>query len=75
MAMPPRIWTFNEADRQAYAERYWRFPTRVVTAGVLAKIWRASGTVTSLLPLLGLHAWTTQLGAEAGWTGRNGTRR
>jgi hypothetical protein len=69
MAMPPRIWTFNEADRQAYAERYWRFPTRLVTAGVLAKIWRASGTVPSLLPLLGLHAWPTQLGAEAGWTG------
>jgi hypothetical protein len=69
MSTPPSIWGFNEADRHAHAERYWRFPTRLVTAGVLAKIWRASGTVTSVLAVLGLHAWTTQLGAEAGWTG------
>ena len=75
MPTPPHIWVFNEADRQAYAGRYWRCPTRLVTAGLWAKLWRPPGTtrgggaVTSLLPVLALHAWPGQAGAEPGWTG------
>jgi hypothetical protein len=75
MSIPPSIWEFNEVDRQAYARWYWRFPTRLVTAGLLAELWREPGTrrgrgvVTSLLPVLALHTWPGQSGAETGWTG------
>jgi hypothetical protein len=75
MSIPPSVWVFNEADRQAYAERYWRFPTRLVTEGHLAELRREAGTrrgggvVTSLLPVLGLHTWPGQAGAEEKWTG------
>jgi hypothetical protein len=75
MAIPPRIWVFNEADQEAYAGWYWRCPTRLATGGLLAELWRAprtrrgGGTVTSVLPVLALHAWPGQAGAEAGWTG------
>jgi hypothetical protein len=72
---PPTVWQFNAADRQRNAPRYWRCPARVVTAGLWAKLWRDSGTtrgggiVTSLLPVLALHTWPDQSGAEIGWTG------
>jgi hypothetical protein len=75
MPTPPTVWKFNEADRQAYADRFWRLPTWVVTAGLLAKLWRepgtkrGGGTVTSVLPILALHVWPEQTGAAAGWTG------
>lgn len=75
MSTPPRVWMFNKADRQAYADRFWRLPTWVVTAGLLAKLWRepgtkrGGGTVTSVLPILALHVWPEQQGAAAGWTG------
>jgi hypothetical protein len=71
----PTLWVFNEADRLAHAKRFWRASTRLVTAGLWAKLWRASGTtrgggiVTSLLPVLALHTWPEQSGAEVGWTG------
>src|SRR5262245_48040519 len=75
ISMPPRIWTFNEADRQDYAGRYWRFPTWLVTEGHWAELWREAGTrrgggaVTSLLLVLGLHTWPDQAGSEKEWTG------
>jgi hypothetical protein len=75
MSTPPHIWVFNEADRQEYAGRYWRFPTRLVTERLVAELWREEGTrrgggaVTSLLSVLALHTWPGQSGAETGWTG------
>jgi hypothetical protein len=75
MPTSPRVWTFNEADRQAYAGRYWRYPTRLVTERLLAEFWREPGTrrggwvVTSLSPVLALHPWPGQAGAEKEWTG------
>lgn len=72
---PPTIWTFNEVDRQAYMGRFWRCPTRLVTEGLWATLWRSPGTtrgggiVTSLLPVLALHTWPQQNGAVTGWTG------
>jgi hypothetical protein len=52
-----------------------RFPRRLVTNGLLAKLWREAGTrrgggvVTSLLPVLALDTWPGQEGAEKEWTG------
>ena len=75
MPTPPTVWAFNEADRQEYADRFWRFPTRLVTAGLVAKLWRepgttrGGGTVSSLLPVLALHTWPDQSGAETGVDG------
>jgi hypothetical protein len=75
MPTPPLNWLFNEAHRQAYAGRFWGCPARLVTSGLWAEFWRAPGTrrggggVTPLLPVLALHAWPGQAGAEAGWTG------
>jgi hypothetical protein len=75
MPTPPTNWFYNEADRHAYAGRFWGLPARLVTAGLLAKLWRSPGTtrggevVSSLLPILTLHTWPGQSGADAGWTG------
>ena len=75
MPTPPANWVFNDCDRRAYEARFWRCPTRLVTAGDWADFWRKPGTtrgggvVTSLVPVLAVHAWPDQSGAEPGWTG------
>src|SRR5215510_10035112 len=75
MSISSSVWVFNEADRQTYADRFWRLPTRLVTEGLLAELWREAGTrrgggiVTSLLPALALDTWPGQVGAEKEWTG------
>lgn len=59
----PQQYEFNDADREAYADRYWSCPTSLVRDGIWATLWRSSGsargggTATSILPLLALHTW------------------
>jgi hypothetical protein len=63
-AVAPRDWLFNAADRETYGDSFWRCPTRLVTDGPWAELWRESatcrggGAVSSLLPVLALHTWT-----------------
>lgn len=83
-AVAPRDWLFNAADRETYGDSFWSCPTRLVTDGLWAELWRASetcrggGAVSSVLPVLALHTWTgkrylagTDGDKAVGWTTYN----
>lgn len=66
-ATPPQQWQFDEAHRKRHEKRFWRCPSRLVTSGEWAKVWREEGTrrgggvLSSVLPLLALHTWPGKL--------------
>jgi hypothetical protein len=53
----------TQADREAYARRYWRLPTRLAGDGDLAELWQLGEAVPSVLAVLALHAFP-EPGAE-----------
>src|SRR4051794_13095642 len=72
----PRLYEFNEADRDAFRDRFWRCPVRLVQDGTWAALWtgngrrrRGGGAAGALLPVLAIHAWPTHEGSVPGWTG------
>jgi len=63
-------WQFNDEDRDNYSERYWACPARLVHKGMLASVWSLGrGGASSILPVLAVHTWPKQKGAESSWTG------
>jgi hypothetical protein len=62
-ANAPQVWLFNDQDREKYSGMWWSCPTRLVTDGSWAKVWReeetrrGGGTISSVLPVLCLHTW------------------
>ena len=53
---------FNGRSYQRWRKRFWKCPVRLVTSGELADFWplewerRGSGAISSILPILALHA-------------------
>lgn len=70
----PRDWHFNDADREKYRSRFWKCPTALVKDGLWASLWREEGTkrgggsVSSVLPVLALHARLDAGDAIPNWT-------
>lgn len=51
-----KAYTVTRADRERYASRYWRLPTRLVRDGDLAGLWQLGEAVPSVLAVLAVHA-------------------
>jgi hypothetical protein len=58
----PTQYLFTQRDQDHYAHRFWGFPDRLVIEGTWSHLWRSpggmrgGGRITSVLPVLGLHA-------------------
>ena len=58
----PARYEFSEADRERYAERFFRMSPELIHSGSFAELWRVAGrrgggVATSMLPVLALETW------------------
>src|SRR5687767_5038282 len=69
---PPSQYVFNEQDYQRYRQRFWRLPDHLQAEGFFTQLSRATvrsnggGAVSSILPVVALHAYPAADTSE--WT-------
>lgn len=73
----PQRYEHNERDRERYGERFWKFPTQLVTSYEFANWWRESGkrgggSIASTLPVLALEAYPAKKRDSAALDGVKG---